>query len=207
MAFVFLCMAVKAERRWAKERVHEGVVDLQRNIYGTNTYHFKDFSPEQESQLDSFGKAGSSWEVSIACLGGLVDDPDANPRLSLRNDGRLSKAVHGTTTLITTLPRDRCAALFREVLSSGILNYSDGVVQLKKDLERLDPISSHSSVTCNPKTVIHIQAPDLNVNHDIEIYAPEMELKNYPGIIEFQLVMDFKKKLLALVPDGIEWWK
>ena len=90
------------------------------------------------------------------------------------------------------------------VITSGLLNYSDGIGEIKQDLARPD---SMSYVTDMPVTEIRISVPELGIDKFISIYAPQVELRNYPDIVELQLVASLENEILSFVPDDDPVWK
>jgi len=74
---------------------------------------------------------------------------------------------------------------------------------LKKDLDR--PIStSHANDAADVE--IKISVPELGVNKTVSIYAPDVELKNFPDIIELQIFTRLEREILDLVPKGDPDW-
>jgi hypothetical protein len=191
-----------------KEREAEfrrSITELRRRIYGQNDFHLKGVSPETESQLTAFDPAKSTGSITVSYVGGLDGSVrGSDDHLQLRADGGLYSEVHGSSQLITTIPPNRCADVFRRVLTSGILNYSEGVIELKKDL--LAP-ESRSSVSDVPNTVIRISVPELKAEQTISICGSDNELENFPDIVEFQLISEIEKEIFDLVPKGYPLWK
>lgn len=215
---VFVCGWVGAcihlQRQFAQRQIHlqeqslseikqwqVNVKSLRQEIYGSNNFHRRDASPEIRTQLTDFSPSKSAEYITLGYVGGLGS---SDLHLSLYGDGTLYSEVRGKRQLISTIPHDRCKSFFHRVLTSGILNYSESVVALKKDL--LAP-NTRRGVTDLPRTEIHISVPDLNVEQVISVYAPVVELANFPDIVEFQLIVQLEKEILSLVPKDYPLWK
>ena len=56
-------------------------------------------------------------------------------------------------------------------------------------------------------TEIHLSVPELEVEKRISIYAPQVELENYPDIIDYQLVVQMTKELRELIPKEFPQWE
>ena len=54
---------------------------------------------------------------------------------------------------------------------------------------------------------LRLHAPAMEVEKEVKIYEPEVELRNYPDIVEFQIYLRLEKELLALVPESDPDWK
>lgn len=182
--------------RWTKE-----AKSLRQEIYGPNYFHDPETFPEIQAKLTAYTPSGSEEVMTLSYVGGLGG---SDTHLGLNGNGELWVDRHGERQLITTLSRERCEAFFRRILTSGILNYSEGVVELKRDL--LAPEVGHG-VTCSPTTGIRISIPGLEVEKEISIYTPQVELENYPDIVEYQLIAQFENELIALVPKDFPLWE
>lgn len=75
---------------------------------------------------------------------------------------------------------------------------------MKRDL--LLP-QSWKGVTDHPTTRIRISVPEMKAGLDVSVYAPEVDLENFPDIIELKLITRLKNELLALVPKNDSFWK
>lgn len=187
-----------------EEHFRSLIAELRQRIYGPNQFHLADFS-EAKAQLDAFDPAKSAGSITLSYIGGMDGSIGGSDlHLQLRADGSLSSDNHGRRRLITTIPPERCAAVFRRVLTSGLLNYSEGIIELKKDLL---PPDGWKMVTDNPSTEIHVFVPELKTEQTVSVYAPDVELKNFPDIIEFQIITQLEKEILELVPKDYPLWK
>ena len=190
---------------YEEEHFRSSIAELRQRIFGQNYFHLKGVFPEIESQLTAFDPAKGTGSITLSYIGGMDGSIGGSDlHLQLRADGSLYSEDHGNRKLVTTIPPDRCAAVFRRVLTSGILNYSEGVIELKKDLL---PPNGWTSVTDNPNTEIRVSVPELKAEQTVSIYAPAVELENFPDIIEFQLITQLEKEILDLVPKDHPLWK
>jgi hypothetical protein len=168
------------------------VKSLRQEIYGSNKFHREDASPDTKELLTSFVPSTNDEYISLAYVG---DFGALDYRLTLCGNGSLYKEALGKHQLISNIPRDQCSMFFHHVLTSGILNYSESIVSLKVDL--LNPLKL-KGVTDRPTTEIRISIPKLKIDKFISVYAPDIELQNFPDIIEFQLVTQIEKEILDL---------
>jgi len=183
------------EQAWANE-----VKYARQEICGDNRFHRAESDPEIRAKLSAYSPSPNEV-ISVSYIGGYgATDTD----LRLYGNGELRVERTGKSETLATLPADRCAAFFRRVLSSGVLNYSDDLVFLK---ERLLRPTSTRGVTCNPMTLFRISVPALQVEKEISAYTPEIELENYPDIIELQLLVQLERDLLGLVHQGFTLWE
>lgn len=74
---------------------------------------------------------------------------------------------------------------------------------MKKDLDRPNSISFVDDAA---DVEISISVPELGVNKTVSIYAPDTELKNFPDIIELQILTRLEREILELVPKGDPDW-
>jgi hypothetical protein len=203
--FGWICACIFLQRQFSQRQLRlqkqlredtlqysNNVKSLRQKIYGNNKYHREDASPETKELLSNFAASTDVEYISLAYLGGLGS---LDNRLTLYGNGCLYKVVSGKHQLISNIPRDRCNSFFHYVLTSGILNHSESVVSLKVDL--LNPIKS-KGVTDRPTTEIRISIPQLKVDKVISVDAPDIELQNFPDIIEFQLVTQIEKEIMDL---------
>lgn len=168
------------------------VKSLRQEIYGSNKFHREDASPDTKELLSSFVPSTNEEYISLAHVGGLGA---LDYRLTLCGNGSLYKKASGNNQLISNIPRNRCNSFFHQVLTSGILNYSESIVSLKVDL--LIPFKL-KGVTDRATTEIRISIPKLKIDKVISVYAPDVELQNFPDIIEFQLITQIEKEILDL---------
>jgi len=183
-----------------EERFHRSIAELRQRIYGENHFHLNGVFPWNEPDLANFNPAESTGSITLSYTGGMGG---TNPCLQLDADGSLYHGTHGNKQFLTTIPPDRCADIFRRVLSSGILNYSEGVIELKKAL--LSP-NRWVSVTDGAITEIRVSVPELKAEQTVSIYMPDSERECFPDIIEFQIILQIEKELLDLVPKGTPPW-
>lgn len=177
------------------------VADLRQRIYGDNYFHLKDDYPDIEARLAAFDPSKGKGSIVLSYTGGMGA---GDHFFRLEGDGSLYKEFQGGRKLITRVQPERCKSFFLEVLSSGILNCSEGVIGLKQDL--LHPNSTTDRTDC-PDTGIRISVPELGVEKFVSIYTPDVKAKNYPDIVEFQIVLRIEGSILGLVPEGYPLWK
>lgn len=165
---------------------------LRQNIYGNNKFHRKDAPSETKNILANFTTSTNDEYITLAYIGG---SGDSAYQLTLYGDGSLYMEDAGKRQLISNVARGPCNSFFYRIITSGILNYSESVVSLKVAL--LSPPKSRG-VTDRPTTEIRISIPKLKIDKVISVYAPDIELQNYPDIIEFQLLAQIEKEILDL---------
>lgn len=90
-----------------------------------------------------------------------------------------------------------------QVITSGLLNCSDAVIEIKRDLAQPDSTMHRYDA---PNTEFHIQIPELDVDKRIAIEA-QVELRNFPDIIEYQLAASLEKEILSFIPKDDPYWK
>jgi hypothetical protein len=172
---------------------------LRQTIYGENHFHDKGYDPKADARLAAFDPATSKGSITLTESGGWSTGAQG---LQLRGDGRLYALSKDPPRLITTLAPERCKELFQQVLTSGILNHSQSVVKLKKDMRQW-----HASIIDSTAIRFQISVPELGVEKTAEEYAPDFELKHYPDIIEFQIFAQLEKAMRDLVPPGDPEWR
>jgi len=123
--------------------------------------------------------------------------------LRLEDDGNLVSITKSGERTLRTLEPEQCKAIFQRFLSSGIVDYSEGVVELKKDL---DDSGSHTIVSDGTHCMLQIRVTELGIDKRVKIYEPESEASDYPDIIEFRIFIDLLKELRGLVPPGDPDW-
>ena len=105
---------------------------------------------------------------------------------------------------VGTIEQGRCADFFKRVMTSGILNYSNDVIELKEDLT-YPP--SHAGVLDAANTGFQISIPELGIEKIISLHAPaQSQLKSNPDIIEFQWVATLEKEILGFLPKDDPFW-
>lgn len=201
VGYVSAVLRVTGRDDYKDELFRSSIADIRQRTYAPNFLFLKEGVPNIESHSATFDPAKSAGSIMLSYVGGLGG---ADHSLQLRGDGGLYSIVSGDARLVTTIDHDRCTALFKWFLTSGILNYSDEVVEIKRDLL---PPNGWKGVTDNPNTEIHVSIPELKVDKNISAYAPRVELENFPDIIELQLVTQFEKEMLGLVPKDFPLWK
>ena len=182
-------------------RLRSEIARVRSEIYGDNYFHAKGISPEDDARLAAYDPLESGGSIVLSytnCYGA----PDQS--FELRGDGSLTKTVNGESKLLATIPAARCRVLFHEVLGSGILNYSDAVIELKRDLQHPD---RWVRSTHNPDIGLRISVPALGVETSISACAPQDEAESYPDIVEFGIFLRLEKEILSLSPEGVELWK
>jgi len=192
------CMLTTADRD-AKQFLST-IKDLRQRIYGRNYDHYQGIDLERKARLAAYDPATSKGSISVT-TSSIWSKGDHC--LRLRGDGALDSVIGDQTRLITTLGHERTKELFQQFLTSGILNYSEGVIDLKKDLVRPPAIALVDDAAY---VEIRIFAPELEVDKSVTIYAPDVEVRNYPDIIENQIFIRLEKSMLDLVPAGDADW-
>lgn len=190
------------ERIASAEAEHASeIARIRERIYGANYFHSKGISPEDDARLERFDPATSKGSITISYVGGLGG---ADTHLQIKADGSIFVIDHGVSRKVCTLDQDRCADFFRRVLTSGILNYSCDVVELKLDLTH--PNMS-GGVLDAPMTEFQISIPELDIDKEFSICSPTSELKHYPDMIEFQLIAALENEIQSFVPKDDPYWK
>ncbi|MEO6478167.1 MAG: hypothetical protein ABIQ96_23800 [Luteolibacter sp.] len=203
----WMCACIRLQRSFGESQVisqvgrDEEIKTLRQRIYGSNHYHQKWISPESDERLERLDFSQSGGSITLAYANGLSG---RKSNLQIRCDGTFSINKDGVPRLITTLDSTRCADFFKRVITSGLLNYSDDVVEMKRDLKRPNPISDVSDAS---SVGFVISVPKLDIEKEFSIYAPEVELRNYPDIIEFQLIVAVEKDILNFIPKNDPYWK
>lgn len=174
-----------------EEQWRDNITELRQRVY--------ELEPHQPSA--SFDPAKSGGVIILSYVGGYGV---ADRALELHGDGQLKADIGGEVRVLKTLPHEQCTAFFRNVLTSGILSCSEAVIEMKRDL--LLP-QSWKGVTDHPTTRIRISVPEMKAGLDVSVYAPEVDLENFPDIIELKLITRLKNELLALVPKNDSFWK
>jgi hypothetical protein len=183
----------------SEKQFKESLKDIQQRVYGDNCFHLEGIDPESDVRLNAFDPAKGGGTIRLAYSSVWNNDCS----LTLNGDGTLTSENKSGSRVVTTLDHDRCKAFFRKTLASGLLNYSQQTVDLKKDLDRPNSIS-HVNDAADVEIIISV--PELGVNKTVSIYAPDTELKNFPDIIELQILTRLEREILELVPKGDPDW-
>lgn len=178
-----------------------GFQEIQEKIYGSNGFHYEAYNDKTRALLDAYDPATMGGGIKISYIGGLRDISESY--LELQGTGELHSGVDGNRELVATIDPTRCRDIFRRTLTSGIINYSDDVIELKKDIIQGGGVF----VTCGAITRIEITVEKLGVSKVIEVYMPKVEHENHPHIIEYKLVLDLEEEINGLVPAGFPLWK
>ncbi len=183
-----------------EERHAGAIASVRQRIYGSNYFHQKGISPEDDRRLEQFKPADSEGSIIMSCVGSLGG---ADVHLQIRADGDIFVNDHGVSRKVVTLDQERCTNFFMQVITSGLLNCSDAVIEIKRDLARPDSTTHRYDA---PDTEFHIQIPELDVDNRIAIEA-QVELRNFPDIIEYQLAASLEKEILSFIPKDDPYWK
>jgi len=204
LGWVSVCYRLQsaADERIAHSRNEQSVLTatLRQRIYGSNYFHQKGISEEDDRRLKRFNPADSKGVVTMSYIGGLGGSDTC---IRIQSDGNVLAIVHGATRKVGTLDPKRCADFFTRVLTSGILNYSDDVIALKLDLT---PLNRGGGVLDAPNTEFIITVPELEIEKKISICSPQSYLRHHPDMIEFQLVAALEKEILGFVPTDDPIW-
>jgi hypothetical protein len=184
-----------------EERQREFIKNIRQRIYGSNYFHSKGISPEDDVRLEQFDSAASKGFITLSYAGGLGK---SDTQLTIESNGSVSISEHGATRKVTVLDKGRCAEFFKRVISSGVLNYSNDVIELKQDLT-CPP--SRVGVMDAPETGFRISVPELGIEKRISLDSPApAQLRSGPDIIEFQLVATLENEILGFVPRNDPFW-
>ena len=178
----------------------KSIADIRQRIYGPNSFHQKGISLQDDARLEQFDPLGSKGFITVSYVGGIGD---ADMHLTIQADGKIFVRDHGTSREAGRLEQERCADYFKRVITSGILNYSDDVIELKRDL--LQPIS-RSGLVDAPSTEFHIRVPELEIDKRFSL-DPETELRTFPDIIEYQRAAALQKEIRGFIPKEDPFWK
>lgn len=176
----------------------DSVRALQQRVYEAEPFYEPKYSEAKERRA-TFDPANSKATLTLSYLGGMdgsVGGTDLH--FELRGDGQFLCRDHAETRLLTVLDPGRCKAFFHRVLDSGILNYSEDVISLKKDLS---PDRSSRYLLDNPVTQWHISVPELEIDKKIWVDSPKTEAEVFPDIVEFQILLALEKELKGLAPE------
>lgn len=205
LGWVCVCFRVQttADERIArfKEQQAYSIATLRQRIYGDNYFHNKEISPEDDKRLERFDPTDSKGYITLSYVGGMGG---SDTHLKIECNGSVFVTDHGATRKVLTLDRNRCADFFKRVMTSGVLNYSDAVIELKVDLTTP---TTRGGLLDAPETGFHISVPELEIEKKISICSPGSELKHNPDIIEFQLVAALEEEILSFIPKEDPFWK
>lgn len=177
-----------------EESRNESIRDVRQRIFGDSYFHQRGISPESDARLDRFNPQQSEGSITLSWEGGLGG---SDTQIRIQADGKMVVAHNGIARDVGILDEGRCSAFFKKVITSGLANYSEEVIEMKRALAFPNVLSS---VTCASTTGFSIQIPELGISKKIAIYAPETELKNYPDIAEFQAMVAMQEDILSFIP-------
>jgi hypothetical protein len=200
-SLAWYCVVMDVTRRL--ENLDKSLRELSQGIYGTNYFHLPGVDAEGKARLAAFDPSRGSNTLKLSNNSVWGDSS-----LSLQGDGTLiSETKKGGKRTLGVIAPDRCKAVFHKVLTSGLLNFSEEVIQLKERLdEKLGPWRGRKMVDDGSSVKISITVPELEVNKEISVYVPEVALENHPDIIEFKLLIELEKEIASLVPAGDPEW-
>ena len=171
-----------------KEQQAKDLLSIRKRIYGNNYFHTKGFSLEADARLERFEPLRSKGEITLSYVRGLKG---TGTQLQIQGDGSITVVDHGTTRKVGTLEQGRCAEFFRRVITSGLLNYSDQVIEIKRDLAPPYSFRMQSDATI-PE--FRIRIPELDIDKVFSIDG-EFESRNYPDIIEYKLAAALEEEI------------
>ncbi len=205
LGWVGACIVVQhqASERISRieERQGEFINRIRQRIYGSYYFHRKGISPEDDARLERFDPAASKAFITLSYVGGMES---SDTHLTIESNGAVSVTEHGAKRKIATMDQGRCSDFFKRMITSGVLNYSTDVIELKEDL-KYPP--SHAGVLDAPDTKFQISVPELGIEKMISLGAPaQSQLKSNPDIIEFQLVATLEKEIVGFVPKDDPLW-
>ena len=205
LGWIGACIRVQhqASERIARleERQGEFIKRIRQRIYGSNYFNSKGISPEDDARLERFDPAASKGFITLSYVGGMGH---SNTHLKIEGNGDVSVLENGAARKVGTLDQGRCAHFFKLVITSGVLNYSNDVISLKKDLTAP---TLHAGVLDAPDTRFQISVPELGIEKTILLEAPaQSQFQSNPEIIEFQLVAMLEKEILGFIPKDDPFW-
>ena len=205
LGWVGACIRVQhqASERIARieERQGEFIKGIRQRVYGSNYYHNKGISPEGDARFERFDPAATKGFITLSYVGGMGN---SDTHLTIEGNGAVSVLEHGVTRKVATMDQGRCSEFFKRVITSGVLNYSNDVIELKEDLT--DP-PSHAGVLHDPDTGFQISVPELGIEKIISLRAPaQSQLKSNPDILEFQLAATLENEILGFLPKDDPFW-
>lgn len=168
---------------------------------GGRVFGHRSLSPDAET-LAAFDPSKSDCRLEWTWSNGFAGTENV---IALAGNGELrlsrSRQRDGNRTLhdrlLPTLPAAECRALFLEVLTCGILDYSEEAVLLKKELSE-----SRRSIGVDDGTIaeLHLVIPDFHLDRRIAIYEIDAELRSHPEIAEFRIFKALEDRFSALTP-------
>ena len=182
-----------------EERQADSIASIRQEIYGPNYFHRKGISQEDDRRLEQFNPADSKGSITMSYVGGIGG---ADTHLQIQADGSILAIEHGVSRKVCTLDQGRCSDFFKRVITSGLLNCSDEVIEIKRDLAHPHSMTWRFDA---PSTEFRIFVPELDADKRIALDA-EIELRNYPDIIEYQLVAALEKEILSFIPKNDRIW-
>lgn len=205
LGWVCVCFRVQfsADERIARVEAEQGrlITTLRQRIYGTNFFHNKGLSSEDDARMEGFDPAASKGFITLSYVGGMGH---SNTQLKIECNGAVSVTEHGVTRKAATMNQGRCSDFFKRVLTSGVLNYSHDVITLKKALTY--PLW-YAAAGLEPDTDFEISIPELGIEKTILLDAPaQSEIKSNPDIIEFQLIAKIENEILGFIPKDDPFW-
>jgi hypothetical protein len=204
LGWIGACLRVQqqASERLARleNQQAESIADIRQRIYGPNYFHEKGISPQDDARLEQFDPLGSKGAFTLSYVGGLGG---ADIHLTIQADGKILITDHGASREAGRLDQERCADFFRRVITSGILNYSDDVIELKRDLAHPNSMAGRNDA---PLTEFHIRVPELEIDKRFSL-DPEIELQNFPDFIEYQRAAALEQEILGFIPKEDPFWK
>lgn len=204
LGWVGACLRVQhqASERLAdlEDQQAKSIADIRQRIYGPNSFHQKGISPQDDARLEQFDPLRSKGAITLSYVGGLGD---ADIHLTIQADGKILVTDHGTSREAGRLDQERCANFFTRVITSGLQNYSDDVIEIKRDLAHPNSMAGRNDA---PSTEFHIRIPELEIDKRFSL-DPEIELRNFPDIIEYQRAAALQKEILSFIPKEDPFWK
>lgn len=174
---------------------------IGRKIYGDREFSRDEANLTINNKQKNFIPSNPDESVSLEYLGGMNG---TDRHWILTGDGNLFSEVGGKREFLANVSSDIRDHIFHSVIDSGILNFPEGVLSLKKDILRPDNISG---ATDFPMTKIRIHIPELDIDKNIIVGSPEIEQRDYPDIIEFRIIFDFEKDMLSLIRRKSDLWE
>lgn len=205
LGWVCVCFRVQvsADERIARYEAEQGRLktSLRQRIYGSNYFHSKGISPEDDARLRRFDPAASKGFITLSYVGGMGNN---DTYLTIMCNGTVSVKERGTARKVATMDQGRCSDFFKRLITSGVLNYSDDVIDMKVDLT-YPP--SYAGFLHAPITEFEISVPELGIEKIISLRAPAQSLlKSNPDILEFELVAALENEILELLPKDNPFW-
>jgi hypothetical protein len=184
--------------------LHDLMKSVPGQLYGRNYFHLPTeelhkYYPQIESQLSSFDPSTSTGSISFAHVRGK---PLTDVRLRLYGNGELYSETQGKSRLITKVTPETCKESFHRILTSGILNCSEGIVEMKAELIQRQ---AHD-VTPAYRYELSVNVPELDAETRIAITTPDVSAENFPEIIELTVFLKCRDQILSLLPNADYPW-